>query len=153
MLASFQFSLRGFTDRAVKVLAAALERTAAVHQSSIVPERILFALATVERGPGRVILEQMGLDVSQHLPEIESLVDAVPVAESEGIPALSMISQDLLNQAKAHAREMGHNYIGTEHLVLGLLSVSSPASRYLLEKGISVAKFKDEAVKMLTGGP
>jgi hypothetical protein len=58
----------------------------------------------------------------------------------------------LLVEAKAQSTALGHRYVGTEHLVLGLLRCQDcPASVYLLQLGITVEQFRTEALRLLAG--
>ena len=143
-----QFALRHFTDGAIKALAVARNHAAVRKHCRITPEHVLFALATVERGPFQVTLEGMGLDLSQHREEIEGLVDAIAVVNSEERLDFSPEAREMLSQARAQALELGHNYVGREHLVLGLLmSGSWPASKFLRERGITPDSLR-EALKL-----
>jgi len=141
---------RHFTDRALTVLAVAGKEAAARHQQLVTAEHVLLALANVERGPGRVCLECLGIDLQQHAACIAALVDQTPSQTSTDHPAFSPIVERLLAEARAESQELGHNYVGTEHLVLGLLRCGTcPAGAYLREHGVTIENLRAEALRLL----
>jgi len=148
-LQSFGLSLQRFTDRAVKVLAVARAEAHERRHSHVTPEHALLALGKVERGPGRVTLERLGVDFVNDEEDILALVTALPERSVTEKLSVSSELEKMLRQAKARARTLGHDYVGTEHLVLALLAASvSPAAEFLKSRGVTTERFQ-EALRRL----
>jgi ATP-dependent Clp protease ATP-binding subunit ClpA len=128
------------TDRARKAIRVAAERAASCHRQEASAEDVLWALAIIEVGPGRVALESLGLNIATCVDELQSL-QSVESPEA----------RKLIGEAHSHARAMGHRYVGTEHLALALLSCGEcPAATYLRTRGITVERLRG-AVKCVLG--
>jgi ATP-dependent Clp protease ATP-binding subunit ClpC len=150
-LASIGHNPDRLTDRAIKVLRVARDRAATCCHPRVTPEHVLWALATVEHGPGRVTLERLGVDLARNLAELETLPELAH-AGTEVKPVPSQEVEQLLRQAKVEAQSLGHNYVGTEHIVLGLLSCEPcPAVDYLRVRGVSLENVRKEALRVLSG--
>ena len=154
----------GFTDRARLTFALA-EQFAC---SEIEPEHILRGLASGGCGVGRTVLEEMGVDLFRLLPEIVELIPECPkkplppveeiLAEGPAAVAkyfpdkvLSRDSATCLEAARSGAKGLEHNYLGTEHLVIGLIAVQSPASAFLHDRGVTAEAFRAGVVRLLIG--
>jgi ATP-dependent Clp protease ATP-binding subunit ClpC len=115
-----------FTDRARKAMRVAIELAAAGGRSHAAPEDVLWALATIELGPGRVALQQLGVNIANCADQIKLL------------PASSIAADEIIRQAYLHAQALSHCYIGTEHLTLATLTAGNgAAAAYLRERGVS----------------
>jgi ClpA/ClpB-like protein len=126
------------SSRAAWVLATACRVAARFGHRSIVPEHILLALASVERVGGPAWLTALGLDVERQASEITALVRPRAKAPLVGKLEVSSQTERLLDASIAESRLLGHEHVGPEHLVLGLLSCGDcPATRYLQGQGIS----------------
>src|SRR5262249_26420330 len=108
-----------FSDRVFQVLSAAQAQAGDDGCDAITPEHILLALANVRPGLGRVALERLGVDLSQHICEIAGLLPAVRGGVAANEPVLDADAAAVLDSAKTQAHSLGHNYVGTEHLVMG----------------------------------
>lgn len=138
IVSSFRLSLRRFTDRAIKVLNLASEQAADRGQPATA-EHVLLALALVEPGPGHLALARVGLDLNRERDAIAALLTEQP----RGEPVKRVASA-----AVSHARDLGHRYVGTEHLALALLS-PGPAADFLRERGISPEELREAVLAVL----
>ena len=152
LLRLLQFVFPGFTDRALEAMSVARDQAAAARQTFVTPEHILAALSTIEAGVGRVTLEQLGIDFQREATQIMALASVGPTKLPDDHQILSSETERLLSEAKAAAKELGHNYVGTEHLVLGILRCGPcPAGDYLRTRGITVEMFSKQALELLGG--
>lgn len=143
------WAFRGFTDRALKALLAAREQAAERQHEQVAPAHLLLALAVIEPGPGRDVLDRLGVDLPQSVAQLEALLPAQSAAEADD-PPLSPEIEQLLVEAKAESVRLGHRYVGTEHLVLGMLRCGAcPAGDYLRKRGVTAERFREEALRLL----
>jgi ATP-dependent Clp protease ATP-binding subunit ClpC len=131
--------LLGITDRAEGIIERARGREG--HDPS--PESLLLSLIEGDCGVGRVVLETLGLK----LDESKSELQAIEVA-SRGASSAAGSGGDALRLGAAEAKGLGHRYFGSEHLVLGLLQVKSPAGDFLRER-TSVEAVQTEVIRLL----
>ncbi|MCH7546881.1 MAG: hypothetical protein IID30_10830 [Planctomycetes bacterium] len=118
------------------------------HANNITPEDILVALAQCDRGVGRSILENVGIDLVQITDQITQLAPHVATDSQWVALGFDSVALHALAWAKEEARALNHNYHGTEHLVLGLLrDKDSPASSFLRKNGASLENVRDALVK------
>jgi ATP-dependent Clp protease ATP-binding subunit ClpC len=133
------------TDRAKRVFveAEAVAMRRGAHQ--IAPEDLLLALARCDRGVGRGVLEGSGIELDKLQEELAGLA---PQNEVRSIrPAALGFSPEalhVLGWAKEEAAALDHNYLGTEHLVLGLLrEPASKAASFLNERSASCERARE----------
>jgi ATP-dependent Clp protease ATP-binding subunit ClpA len=132
-----------FTQRARRVLYLAQEEAEAMQRFFIEPEHIVLGLLLEDEGIGSKVLQQLDLEYTR----FKALVMEQPVAEGKNTRGMMLdLSPDtkrLLELAVAEARRMKHNYIGTEHLLLGLTRISkSQVVRLLRQMNISTAQIR-----------
>ncbi len=141
-----------FTNRVKKVLDLAKEQAMHLGQSRIQTEHLLLALVREGQGVAAAALEMMGLNLEQIKLEIEKLTSVgAPVLVIGDIP-LSNQSKKVLELAIEEARGMAHNYIGTEHLLLGLIREKDGiASQVLTRLGVTLEKTRKIIVQLLGG--
>jgi ATP-dependent Clp protease ATP-binding subunit ClpC len=126
-MASMETVQSRFTDRAKKAIRIVTDRANSCQRESISPEDVLWALAVIEIGPGRAALHLLGLDIAKCVDELQALSST-----------LSPDTDKLIAEAHSHAKAMGHNYVGTEHLTLALLSCGEcQAESFLRTRGIT----------------
>jgi len=118
--------LSTFTDRAKKAMHVATAHAASCGRPHAGPEDVLWAIATIEIGPGRAALERLGINIADCADQIESL----PV-DSANEP------DQIIRQAHSHAEVLRHRYLGTEHLTLAIATSGKSAAAYLGERGVS----------------
>ena len=138
------------TDRAKLALAVSYQFAWEQRSPTVEPEHILRAIGSIDRGVGRRVLDELGIDLFGLLPEIVELLPPLPSKQPYEMPRLGEHGITFFNDARAAANELNHHYLGTEHLVLGLLCQESAASTFLHDRGLTYASAID-AVKRLLG--
>jgi ATP-dependent Clp protease ATP-binding subunit ClpC len=145
-----QCFLPDFTDRAVKLLSVARDEAEARHHALVTPEHVLLALVAIEPGVGRVALERLGFDFQREKQAIVALVVGAPPGSPNRGQSFSEEVKRMIVLAAAASKELGHEYVGTEHLIVGLLRCGPcPAGDYLRQFGITVDRFREEAMRLL----
>jgi ATP-dependent Clp protease ATP-binding subunit ClpC len=152
VVSSLRLCARRFTDRAIKVVQVAGQQAAQWGHPAVTDEHILLALALVARGPGRMALERLGLDLGQEREAIAARLAAGAGGEpGTDAPGGTTVEQ-VVDEAVVQARGLGHNYVGTEHLALALLSGSAGgAGEFLRERGVSAERLREAVVAVLSG--
>ena len=152
LLSSLRLTARRFTDRAIKVVNVAGQQAEQRGHPTVSADHLLLALALVERGPGRLALERLGLDLAQERDTIAAKVAAWPCDETGKEVPVSATLKAVLDEAAAQARGLGHDYVGTEHLTLALLTVdASGAGEFLRGRGISAERLREAVQAVLSG--
>lgn len=144
-----------FTERVRKVLAFAREESARLHHEYVGTEHILLALIRENGGVGATVLHNLGVDPEELSQRVH---DVVKKGKSDFLtgPDLPYTSRakKVLELAMAQARELDHSYVGTEHLLLGLLAEEKGiAAQILVDAGITLDAARDEIVRILEGSP
>jgi ATP-dependent Clp protease ATP-binding subunit ClpC len=142
-----------FTQRARRVLSLAQEEAERMQQSSIGTGHLLLGLIREEGGVASQVLRDLGLRTNQ----VEQIVERLTSAEKrEGVTRmdLSPEAKKVLEHAVDEARRMGHNYIGTEHLLLGLVrSTKGGAVDVFRELNISPDEIRRQTRRVLQENP
>jgi ATP-dependent Clp protease ATP-binding subunit ClpC len=140
-----------FTDRARKVMATANEQVQQFNHQYIGTEHIFLGLVKEGGGTGAAVLKNLGVDIDKMLPEVEKLFklkggrDAV----AKGKIPQTQNAIKVIEYAIEEARNLDHGYIGTEHILLGLLRVSEGiASQVLVNLGVSIENARMEIEKL-----
>jgi len=112
-----------FTERARKVMALANDETRRFGHDRIGTEHIFLALIKEGSGAGATILKDRGVDTEAMLREVEQLLQLKGEGEAggEGEPAPRGDAIEVIEYALEEARLLGHDHVGTEHILLGLL--------------------------------
>ena len=145
----------GFTPRARYALVLAKEEAHKMNADAIAPHHLLLALLGMEDGVAVDILKKLGINISRLRMEIEKSCQSSGGAPADGAQEGAPLPFDLemkkvLLSAHEEAREMNYNFIGTEHLLLGILSHSgSDACRVLKNMGVNLSNAKEEIMKAL----
>lgn len=140
-----------FTERARKVLSIAEQEALKLKHSYVGTEHILYGL--IVEGKGIAARSLIDNGVSKEMVENE-IKDMIGEGKNEvkGSIGLTPRSKKVLNLAMDEARKMGHNYIGTEHLLLGLIREGEGvAVRILMDSKSDINNIKDEVVDLLGG--
>ena len=129
-----------FTDRVRKVLQMAREEAARLHHEYVGTEHILLGLIREGEGVAAAVLTNLNVDLEDIQQKIEETVKKGKAAAAAG-PDLPYTSRakKVLELAMTEARELNHSYVGTEHLLLGLLRE---------EKGIAAQVLTDAGVNL-----
>ena len=148
-----------FSERARRVLGVALQEAQALNHDYIGGEHLLLGLvretdgvaAKVLRNLGVLEKTQAGLEAEMEQGRAPSLGEN-PISPSEGdVIVWTARAQDAIKRASSEARRMGHHYIGTEHLLLGLLDGSTGLAYQILESlEISVEDAGREITRVLS---
>jgi len=142
-----------FTERARKVIILAKEEARRFNHDYIGTEHILLGLIREGEGVAAAVLEKLGLSLENIRLEIEKLVQPGPATQIIGDIPFTPRSKKALELAAEEARALGHNYIGTEHLLLGLIREGEGvASQVLLNSGLDLNKVRNEVLEILGSG-
>jgi ATP-dependent Clp protease ATP-binding subunit ClpA len=121
-----------FTDRARRVLVLAQEEARQLGHPMIGSEHILLGLIAEQRGLAATVLSQAGVDLERTREEVDRLVGRIGRSAS-GSPPFTPRAKKALEYALRSALSMGHAYIGTEHLLLGVLEEEDTMVRRVLD--------------------
>jgi ATP-dependent Clp protease ATP-binding subunit ClpC len=140
-----------FTERVRKVLAMAREEAARLHHEYVGTEHILLGLIREGEGVAAAVLQQLSVDLDDIQQKIEETVKKGKAAQATG-PDLPYTSRakKVLELAMGEARELNHSYVGTEHLLLGLLREEKGiAAQVLADAGVNLDAARAETLRLL----
>jgi len=138
-----------FTEKAQKALIYAQEEARALGHNYVGTEHMLLGLLREEDGIAAKVLKNMGADIDSVREEVVNLVGKGNFNFNEGF-GYTPRTKRVMELSFYEARNLGHNYIGTEHLLLGLLREGEGvAARVLMDLGIDLQRARDEVIKML----
>jgi ATP-dependent Clp protease ATP-binding subunit ClpC len=139
-----------FTERARKVIILAKEEAKRFNHDYIGTEHILLGLIREGEGVAANVLEKMGVSLENIRIEIEKLVQPGPATQIMGDLPFTPRAKKALELAAEEARSLGHNYIGTEHLLLGLIrEEEGVASQVLLNLGLDLNTVRNKIMEVL----
>ena len=139
-----------FTERAQKVILLAQEEAKKLNHDYLGTEHLLLGLVALGEGVAAVALNNLGIDLRKLRQEVEKAIGI-----GENILLLGEIpftprAKKVLELSVEEAQDMGHNYVGTEHILLGLIREGEGvAARVLSSLGINLEKLKAEIVNIL----
>jgi ATP-dependent Clp protease ATP-binding subunit ClpC len=140
-----------FTDRVRKVLQMAREEAARLHHEYVGTEHILLGLIREGEGVAAAVLTNLNVDLEEVQQKIEETVKKGKAGSATG-PDLPYTSRakKVLELAMAEARELNHSYVGTEHLLLGLLREEKGiAAQVLMDAGVTLEQSRAETLRLL----
>ena len=140
-----------FTERVRKVLAMAREEAARLHHEYVGTEHILLGLIKEGEGVAAAVLQAMNVDLEEVQQRIEEQVKKGKAAQATG-PDLPYTSRakKVLELAMAEARDLNHSYVGTEHLLLGLLREEKGiAAQVLTDAQVNLEAARTETLRLL----
>src|SRR6201984_1239351 len=140
-----------FTDRVRKVLQMAREEAARLHHEYVGTEHILLGLIREGEGVAAAVLTNLNVDLEEIQQKIEETVKKGKAAAAAG-PDLPYTSRakKVLELAMSEARELNHSYVGTEHLLLGLLREEKGiAAQVLTDAGVNLDAARAETLRIL----
>ncbi len=142
-----------FTERARKVIVYAKEEARRFNHDYIGTEHLLLGLIREGEGVAAAVLQKLGLDLETIRIEVEKLVRPGPQTQVLGDIPFTPRSKKALELSAEEARALGHNYIGTEHLLLGLVKEGEGmAYRVLLNLGLDIGRLRNEVMDLLGSG-
>jgi ATP-dependent Clp protease ATP-binding subunit ClpC len=110
-----------FTDRARKVMQLANQEAQRLNHEYIGTEDILLGLVNEGSGVAANVLKNLDIDLAKIRMEIEKIVHTGPDVVTKGRLPQTPLAKKVIEYSIEEARELNHNYVGTEHLLLGLL--------------------------------
>ena len=142
-----------FTDRARKVMALANQEAQRFNHEYIGTEHILLGLVKEGSGVGANVLKNLDVDIKKLRLEIEKLVKSGPDMVSMGKLPQTPRAKKVIEYAIEEARSLNHNYVGTEHLLLGLLrETEGIAAQVLMNLGLKLEDVRQEVLNLLGAG-
>ncbi len=142
-----------FTERARKVIALANQEAQRFNHEYIGTEHILLGLVKEGSGVGANVLKNLGVDLHKVRMEVEKLVKAGPDMVTMGKLPQTPRAKKVIEYAIEEARNLNHNYVGTEHLLLGLLREhDGVAAQVLMNLGLKLDEVRDEVLHLLGAG-
>ncbi len=139
-----------FTDRVRKVLAMARDEAIRLQHDYVGTEHILLGLIREGEGVAAAVLTNLSADLDQVHERIEESVKPGKATIALGELPYTSRAKKVLEFAMAEARELNHSYVGTEHLLLGLLREEKGiAAQVLNSLGISLEEARAETLKVL----
>ena len=139
-----------FTDRVRKVLAMAREEAIRLQHDYVGTEHILLGLIREGEGVAAAVLMNLNVDLEQIHERIEESVKKGKATIALGELPYTSRAKKVLEYAMAEARELNHSYVGTEHLLLGLLREEKGiAAQVLNSMGLTLDEARSETLKLL----
>ena len=139
-----------FTDRARRVVVQSQDEARTLHHDHVGPEHVLLGLVHEGSGLAAKALESLGIGLETVRQRLEAAVgggDQAPSAEP--IPFSSQ-AKDLLTLSLRESRDLGHSYIGTEHILLGLIRQGDGAAAGVLaDLGADLNRARAEVLRLL----
>src|SRR5512147_543612 len=139
-----------FTDRARKVMALANQEAQRFNHEYIGTEHILLGLVKEGSGVGANVLKNLDIDLRKVRLEVEKLVKSGPEMVTMGKLPQTPRAKRVIEYAIEEARNLNHNYVGTEHLLLGLLrEQDGVAAQVLMNLGLKLEDVREEVLNLL----
>jgi len=142
-----------FTDRARKVMALANQEAQRFNHEYIGTEHILLGLVKEGSGVGANVLKNLDVDLRKVRLGVEKLVKRGPDMVTMGKLPQTPRAKKVIEYAIEEARSLNHNYVGTEHLLLGLLrEQDGVAAQVLIDLGLRLEDVREEVLNLLGAG-
>jgi ATP-dependent Clp protease ATP-binding subunit ClpC len=139
-----------FTEKAIRVVMLAQEESRRLKHNFVGTEQILLGLIAEDSGIAAKVLKSQGTNLLEMRVEVEKLVGKGSGFPSTEIP-FTPRSKRLLSLALDEAQRLGHNYVGTEHLLLGLIQDGQGvAAQVLANLGIDPTEIRTQVMQMLS---
>ena len=139
-----------FTDRARKVMALANQEAQRFNHEYVGTEHILLGLVKEGQGVAANVLHNLGVDLKKIRLEVEKIVKSGPDMVTMGKLPQTPRAKKVIEFAIEEARNLGHNYVGTEHLLLGLLREhDGVAAQVLMNLGLKLDEVRGEVLNIL----
>ncbi len=142
-----------FTDRARKIMALANQEAQRFNHEYIGTEHILLGLVKEGSGVGATVLKNLDVDIKKLRLEVEKLVKSGPDMVTMGKLPQTPRAKKVVEYVIEEARTLNHNYVGTEHILLGLLRESEGiAAQVLMNLGLKLEDVRQEVLNLLGAG-
>jgi ATP-dependent Clp protease ATP-binding subunit ClpC len=138
-----------FTEKAIKVIMLAQEEARRLGHNFVGTEQILLGLIGEGTGVAAKVLKSMGANLKDARVEVEKIIGRGSGFVAVEIP-FTPRAKRVLELSLEEARQLGHNYIGTEHLLLGLIREGEGVAARVLENlSVDLAKVRTQVIRML----
>ncbi|MGF1600905.1 MAG: ATP-dependent Clp protease ATP-binding subunit [Chloroflexi bacterium AL-N5] len=138
-----------FTEKAIKVIMLAQEEARRLGHNFVGTEQILLGLIGEGTGVAAKVLKSMGVNLKDARVEVEKIIGRGSGFVAVEIP-FTPRAKRVLELSLEEARQLGHNYIGTEHLLLGLIREGEGVAARVLENlGVDLGKVRTQVIRML----
>ena len=138
-----------FTDRARRVVVLAQEEARMLNHNYIGTEHILLGLIHEGEGVAAKALESLGISLEAVRQQVEEIIGQGQAAPTGHIP-FTPRAKKVLELSLREALQLGHNYIGTEHILLGLISEGEGvAAQVLARMGADLFRVREEVIRIL----
>src|SRR5450631_2948271 len=142
-----------FTDRARRVVVLAQEEARMLNHNYIGTEYILLGLIHEGEGVAAKALESLGISLEAVRQQVEEIIGQGQQAPSGHIP-FTPRAKKVLELSLREALQLGHNYIGTEHILLGLIREGEGvAAQVLVKLGADLNRVRQQVIQLLHGDP
>jgi len=142
-----------FTDRARKVMALANQEAQRFNHEYIGTEHVLLGLVKEGSGVGATVLKNLDVDIKKLRIEVEKQVKSGPDMVTMGKLPQTPRAKKVIEYAIEEARALNHNYVGTEHILLGLLrETEGIAAQILMNVGLKLEDIRQEVLNLLGAG-
>ena len=142
-----------FTDRARKVMQLATQEAQRFNHEYIGTEHVLLGLVKEGSGVAANVLKRLDVDLRKIRLEVEKIVQSGPDMVTMGKLPQTPRAKKVIEYAMEEARNLNHNYVGTEHLLLGLLrEQEGVAAQVLMNLGLKLEDVREEVLNLLGHG-
>ena len=142
-----------FTDRARRVVVLAQEEARMLNHNYIGTEHILLGLIHEGEGVAAKALESLGISLEAVRQQVQDIIGQGQQAPSGHIPFTPRVNK-VLELASQEGLQLGHNYIGTEHILLGLIREGEGvAAQILVKLGADLNRVRQQVIQLLHGYP
>ena len=140
-----------FTDRARRVVVLAQEEARMLNHNYIGTEHILLGLIHEGEGVAAKALESMNISLEAVRQQVEEIIGQGQAAPTGHIP-FTPRAKKVLELSLREALQLGHNYIGTEHILLGLIREGEGVAAQVLQKlGADLSRVRQTVIQLLSG--
>src|SRR6201994_3967531 len=140
-----------FTDRARRVLVLAQEEARLLNHNFIGTEHILLGLIHEGEGVAAKALESLGISLEAVREKVEETIGPAGSAPT-GSPPFTPRAKKVLELSLREALQLGHNYIGTEHMLLGLVREGEGVAAQVLQSlGADLPRVRQQVIQLLSG--
>jgi len=140
-----------FTDRARRVVVLAQEEALGLNHNYIGTEHILLGLIREREGVAAKALESLGISLEAVRAQVEEIIGQGQSAPTGHIP-FTPRAKKVLELSLREALQLGHNYIGTEHILLGLIREGEGvAAQVLVKLGADLSRVRQQVIQVLSG--
>jgi ATP-dependent Clp protease ATP-binding subunit ClpC len=143
-----------FTDRARRLVVLAQDEARSLNHNWIGTEHLLIALISENSGVGAKALESLGISLDAARQQVESIIGRGQDPVGDGHIPFTPRAKKVLELSLREALQLGHNYIGTEHILLGLIREGDGvAAQVLVKLGADLNRVRQQVIQLLHGYP